>query len=44
MTDPLFRTPGRVIPARLARPSERVWELRRDHVKWSCEFRFHGES
>jgi hypothetical protein len=26
------------------RPAEAVWSIRKDHVTWSCELRFHGES
>jgi hypothetical protein len=29
---------------RVRRPGETLWTLRRDHVTWSCELRFHGES
>jgi hypothetical protein len=25
-------------------PGKPIWSLRHDHVTWSCEFRFHGES
>jgi hypothetical protein len=26
------------------RPGEPIWTIRANHVTWSCEFRFHGES
>ena len=29
---------------RKPRPTEPSWELRKDHVTWSAELRFHGES
>jgi hypothetical protein len=33
-------------PPRYYKPAttERLWELRKDHVTWSCDLRFHGES
>jgi len=31
-------------PPRKPSPGERIWEERVDHVTWSCELRFHGES
>ena len=33
-------------PPKLYRPesSERLWEVRKDHVTWSGDLRFHGES
>ena len=24
-------------------PGERKWELRQNHIQWSCELRYHGE-
>jgi hypothetical protein len=31
-------------PPRLRPPTETLWKIRREHVTWSCELRFHGES
>jgi len=31
------------VPRRQPRPGEPVWDVRVDHVTWSCKFRFHGE-
>ena len=28
----------------MPRPGEPLWSIRKDHVTWSCELRFHGES
>jgi hypothetical protein len=44
MADDFFFSPNRVVPARLPRRGEPLWELRKDHVTWSCELRFEGES
>jgi len=44
MTDDPFYVPGHRLAPRVPKPSEPVWELRVDHVTWSCELRFHGES
>ena len=35
-TDDPFYTPGHVAPRRPPRPGEPIWELRTDHVTWSC--------
>jgi hypothetical protein len=29
---------------RTAKPGDLLWELRREHITWSAELRFHGES
>jgi hypothetical protein len=45
--DEPFYVPGRKpTPKPHYRPesSERLWEIRKDHVTWSCDLRFHGES
>jgi hypothetical protein len=26
------------------RPGELLWTVRKDHVTWTCELKFHGES
>jgi hypothetical protein len=47
MSDEPFYTPGKKPPGpKYYRPvsSERLWELRKDHITWSCPLRFHGES
>ena len=45
MSDDAFYRPNRPpAPPRPPKPGEPIWTLRRDHVMWSCEFRFHGES
>jgi hypothetical protein len=31
-------------PERQRRRGELLWTVRRDHVTWTCELRFHGES
>jgi len=45
--DEPFYTPGKKpAPPPHYRPQliEHIWELRKDHVTWSCDLRFHGES
>jgi hypothetical protein len=45
--DEPFYTPGRKpTPPPHYRPAivERLWEVRKDHVTWACDLRFHGES
>jgi hypothetical protein len=44
MADEPFYTPGRVSPTRQPQPGEPIWTLRREHVTWSCELHFRGES
>jgi hypothetical protein len=45
MSDQPFYAPNRMsAPRRQPKPGEPVWDVRVDHVTWSCEFRFHGES
>jgi hypothetical protein len=47
MSDEPFYTPGRKpTPQPHYRPqsTEPLWELRKDHVTWSGELRFQGES
>jgi hypothetical protein len=47
MSDEPFYTPGKKpTPQPHYRPqlTERLWEIRKDHVTWSCDLRFHGES
>jgi hypothetical protein len=39
-----FYSPKFVPPRRQPTPGELLWEFRKDHVTWSCELRFHGES
>lgn len=43
MTDEPFTTPGRVIPPRVSRPGEPLWDFRQDHHTYACELRYHGE-
>jgi hypothetical protein len=31
-------------PVRQRRPGELIWKVRKDHVTWSCELIFRGES
>jgi hypothetical protein len=42
--EPFYRPnyPGRA--RRSSTPGEPLWTLRHEHVTWSCELRFHGES
>lgn len=40
---PFFATPGLKIPPRQPQPGEPLWQIRVDHVTWSCELRTHGE-
>jgi hypothetical protein len=45
VSDDAFYRPNRPpTPPRQPKPGEPLWELRHDHVTWSCELRFHGES
>ena len=45
MSDDLFYLPNRPpVAPRQPKPGEPIWELRRHHVTWSAELRFHGES
>ena len=46
MTDDAFYRPNRPpTPPREPKPGELCGPyLRRDHLPWSCELRFHGES
>jgi len=45
VSDDAFYRPNRPsTPRRQPKPGEPLWFLRRDHLTWSCEFRFHGES
>jgi len=37
-------TPALPRQARVPKPGEPLWSLRREHVTWSAELRFHGES
>jgi hypothetical protein len=37
-------SPGHKLTARVARPGEPLWQVCVDHVTWSAELRFHGES
>jgi len=31
-------------PVRQRKPGELLWPVRKDHVNWTCELKFHGES
>ena len=43
MTDDPFDG-STMLPTRtVGTPGERLWELRQDHITWSCELRYHGE-
>lgn len=45
MSDEPFYSPTRKPAApRQPKPGEPLWQLRKDHVTWSAELRFHGES
>ena len=45
MSDDAFYRPNRPpAPPRPPKPGEPFWSLRHDHVTWSRELRFHGES
>ena len=45
MSDDAFYSPNRLPPPpRQPKPGERLWQERVNHVTWSCELRFHGES
>jgi hypothetical protein len=44
MSDEPFYAPGDKPPAHVSRPDERLWTVRREHVTWSCELHFRGES
>jgi hypothetical protein len=35
---------GHVPPVRQRKPGEVVWSIRVNHVNWSAELKFHGES
>jgi hypothetical protein len=43
MSDEFFARPGLIIPPRVPRPGEPLWELRKDHHTYACELRYHGE-
>jgi hypothetical protein len=44
MGDDAFYRPNRQPPPpRVPRPGEPLWSLRKDHVTWSAELRYHGE-
>jgi hypothetical protein len=42
--DPHYTPFGKPQPERPRDPGEVLWTLRRDHVDWSCELVFRGES
>jgi hypothetical protein len=42
--DPLYTPFGKPQAPRPCQPGEIVWTLRREHVDWSCELLFRGES
>jgi hypothetical protein len=45
MSDDAFDSPNRrPPPPRVPKPGEPLWSVRFNHVSWSCELRFHGES
>jgi hypothetical protein len=45
VSDDAFYRPNRPPrPPRQPTPGEPLWELRQDHVTWSCELSCHGES
>ena len=45
MSDDAFYSPNRQPPPpRKPTPGEPLWSVRHNHVTWSCELRFHGES
>ena len=45
MTDqPPFYSPHRSRAVHVSTPGEEIWRVRHNHVWWSCELRFHGES
>jgi hypothetical protein len=41
--DDLFYSPDHRSAPRIAHPGEPLWELRVNHVTWSCELRYQGE-
>jgi hypothetical protein len=43
MSDDAFYSPNYRPPPRVPRPGEPLWSIRKDHVTWSCELRYHGE-
>jgi hypothetical protein len=47
MSDEPFYTPGKKpTPQPHYRPEkvERLWDVRKDDITWSCDLRLHGES
>ena len=40
VSDEPFYARGKKPPAPMV---ERLWEVRKDHVTWTCDLRFHGE-
>src|SRR4051794_40867592 len=45
MSDDAFYSPNRQPPPPLVpKAGEPLWSVRHNHVTWSCELRFHGES
>jgi hypothetical protein len=38
-----FYAPNHQAPQTKPRPGEPLWSVRKDHVTWSAELRFHGE-
>jgi hypothetical protein len=35
---------GHRAPVRQRRPGELIWTVQKNHVTWTCELKFHGES
>ena len=44
MSDDPFYSPTHKPPPRQRRPGELQWTVRKDHVTWTCELFFRGES
>jgi hypothetical protein len=42
--DPSYTPFGKRRAPRMLDPREELWALRRDHIEWSCELVFRGES
>lgn len=42
--DPFYRPSHRAPAPRQPKPGEPLWNLPHEHVAWSCDLRFHGES
>ena len=42
--EPFYSPHAKPSPPRVPKPGEVLWTLHKDHIIWSCELRFHGES